>query len=62
MEIANRTRNNFRLALQTLFSFAKSQKYLPTDWNEFESVPVWKTKNEAVEIFTPDVKSTLLNL
>lgn len=60
LNVANRTRNNFRIALQTLFSFAKAQKYLPKDWNEFESVPVWKVKNEAVEIFAPEEMATLL--
>jgi integrase len=60
MEVANRTRNNFRLAVQTFFSFAKSQKYLPKDWNELEAVPVWKAKNDGVEIFTPEELSMLL--
>lgn len=62
MPVANRTRNNFRLAVQTLFSFAKSQKYLPSDWREFESIPVWKNKKEEVEIFTPDEMATLLSV
>ncbi len=60
MEVANRSRNNFRLALQTLFSFAKTRKYLPADWNEMESVPLWKTKENEVEIFTPEEMATLL--
>lgn len=62
LNVANRTRNNFRIALQTLFSFAKAQKYLPKDWNEFESVPVWKVKNDEVEIFTPEELATLLSV
>jgi integrase len=62
LPVANRTRNNFRLAVQTLFSFAKSQKYLPSDWREFESIPVWKNKKEEVEIFTPDEMATLLSV
>ncbi len=60
LDVANRTRNNFRIALQTFFSFAKAQRYLPRNWNEFESVPLWKTKNDEVEIFTPEELSTLL--
>ena len=60
MDIANRTRNNFRLAIQTLFSFAKTQKYLPPDWNELDAVPIWKVKQEEIEIFTPDEMTTLL--
>jgi integrase len=58
--VTNRTRNNFRLCIQTLFSFAKSQVYLAADWNEMESVPVWKTKDDGVEIFTPEEMSLLL--
>ncbi|HWQ92426.1 MAG TPA: hypothetical protein VN673_12195, partial [Clostridia bacterium] len=58
--VTNRTRNNFRLCVQTLFSFAKAQRYLPSDWNEMDSVPVWKVKDEEVEIFTPEEMSILL--
>jgi integrase len=60
--VTNRTRNNFRLCIQTLFSFAKSQRYLPADWSEMESVPVWKVKEEEVEVFTPDEMTLLLAL
>ncbi len=60
MEVANRTRNNFRLAIQTLFAFAKAQKYLPPDWNELEAVPVWKTPAGTVEIFRPQEMSRFL--
>ena len=60
LPIANRTRNNFRMAIQTLFAFAKTQKYLPADWKEFDSIPVWKVKPEAIEIFSPDELNILL--
>ncbi len=58
--VTNRTRNNFRICLQTLFSFAKAQEYLPADWNDMDAVPVWKVKDEEVEIFTPEEMSILL--
>ena len=58
--VTNRTRNNFRLCIQTLFSFAKSQGYLPLDWKDMDSVPLWKVKDEEVEIFTPEEMSILL--
>lgn len=61
MDVSNRTRNNFRLAIQTLFSYGKAQKCLPKDWNEMESVPTWKTKEEAVEIFAPNEMAILLS-
>jgi integrase len=60
--VTNRTRNNFRLCVQTLFSFARAQRYLAADWNEMESVPLWKVKDEEVEIFTPDEMTLLLAL
>jgi integrase len=62
LKVANRSRNNFRLAIQTLLSFAKAQQYLPRDWNEMESVPLWKLKEEEVEIFTPGDLISLLSL
>jgi integrase len=62
MPVANRTRNNCRLAVQTLFAFAKSRKYLPADRNEFESVPLWKIKNKQVKIFNPEELEKLLSL
>ncbi len=58
--VTNRTRNNFRLCIQTLFSYAKAQQYLPTDWNDMDLVPLWKVKDEEVEIFTPEEMSILL--
>ena len=62
LDVANRTRNNFRLAIQTLFSFAKSQGYLPKDWREFDAVPVWKVKAEQIDIFTPAEMDKLLSV
>ncbi len=62
MPVANRTRNNCRLAVQTLFAFAKSRKYLPADWREFDSVPLWKIKSEQVAIFTPEELEQLFSL
>jgi len=58
--VTNRTRNNFRLCIQTLFSYAKAQRYLPADWNEMESIPLWKVKDEEIEIFTPEEMTLLL--
>ena len=62
LNVANRTRNNFRLAIQTLFSFAKSQNYLPKDWREFDSIPVWKVRPEQIDIFRPAEMETLLSV
>jgi hypothetical protein len=62
LNVANRTRNNFRLAIQTLFSFARSQNYLPKDWREFDSIPVWKVRPEQIEIFSPAEMEILLSV
>jgi len=35
---------------------------LPADWNEMDAVPLWKVKEEEVEIFTPDEMTLLLAL
>lgn len=59
-DVSNRTRNNSRISIQTLFSFAIAQKYLPRDWNEMEAVPPWKTVGDEVEIFTPGEIERLL--
>jgi integrase len=59
-KISARSYNNFRLALNTLFHFAKKRKYLPTDWNEFEAVEMMKDNGGAIEIFTPDEITKLL--
>ena len=62
LPVGNRTKNNFRLAVHTLFNFAKTRRYLPKDWEEMDSVPTWKEKAEAVEIFTPEEMTTLFAL
>lgn len=62
MNIGNRTRNNFRIAIQALVSFAKARKYLPKNWDEMEAVPVWKEPVGKIHIFTPDQISTLLSV
>ncbi len=60
--VSNRTRNNFRLGIQTLFAFAKAEKYLPADWNGMEGVPLWKVQDGEVEVFTPEEMRLLLTL
>jgi hypothetical protein len=52
--VTNRTRNNFRLCVQTLFSYAKSQRYLPADWNEMESVTMTEIMTERLRAVAED--------
>jgi len=60
LNLSPRSYNNFRLALITLFEFAKKRKYLSTDWDEFGSVEKMKGNGGAIEIFAPEEISKLL--
>jgi integrase len=51
--VSPRTRNNLRNSVQTLFAFAKSQKYLPKDHDEIDGVTRAKDGAGEIEIFTP---------
>ena len=42
-------------------SSPKKRKYLPTDWNEFDSVDMMRANGGAIEIFTPEEMTKLLN-
>ena len=59
--LSPRTRNNLRTDVQTLFSFAKTRRYLPKDHDEIESVPVMKDRDGAIEVFTPSELVEILN-
>ena len=51
--VSPRTRNNLRTSVQTLFAFAKLQKYLPKDHDEIDAVTRAKDGAGEIEIFTP---------
>lgn len=53
LEVAPRTRNNLRNAVQTLFSYAKARRFLPKDHDELEAVPLAKDRGGEIEVFTP---------
>jgi integrase len=55
-----RNRNNYRLVIQNLYSFAKARRHLPADWNELASVPRAREKPGRIQIFTPLEMRTLL--
>ena len=58
--VSPRTRNNLRNSIQTLFEFAKSQKYLPKDHDEIACVPRLKDNAGEIEIFSPKEMEELL--
>jgi integrase len=60
LEVSGRTRNNIRMSVQTLMSFAKAKRYLPKDHDEMESVPLAKELEGEIEIFTPGEMAELM--
>ena len=58
--VSPRTRNNLRTSVQTLFAFAKAQRYLPKDHDEIESVTRAKDGPGEIEIFTPKQMAEIL--
>jgi integrase len=59
--LSDRSRNNFRLSVGTLFEFAKSRKYLPTDWNGMAVVERVEDEDDGeVTTYTPDELRTFL--
>ena len=58
--VSPRTRNNLRASVQTLFAFAKAQRYLPKDHDEMDSVLVAKNAVSEIEIFTPKEMAEIL--
>jgi integrase len=61
LNVAPRTRNNFRCGIGTLFSFAQSRGYLPKGETEFDSVSKAKGKTGTIQIFTPAQMKKLLH-
>ena len=58
--VAPRTRNNLHASVQTLFAFAKTQRYLPKDHDEIEAVMLAKIAVSEIEIFTPKEMAEIL--
>lgn len=62
LKVADRTRNNYRRLVSTLFSFAKTtRKYLPFDHDEMSSVHKSEETPGEIEIFTPGEMSAILS-
>jgi integrase len=61
LKVAGRTRNNYRLLIQTLMKFAKARKYVPFDHDEMESVSYAAQEEGEIEIFTPSEIADILN-
>lgn len=53
LKLSDRSRDNFRLAIGTLFEFAKSRRYVPTDWNGMTYVERIGNDEGEITIFTP---------
>ena len=53
LKLSPRSKNNFFLAIRTLFRFAVSKKYLPKDFDELKEIELHSQLNEPIEVFTP---------
>ena len=62
LQVAARTRNNYRSKLVALFSFAQTQGYLPKNTDTApQALTKAKDQGGAIEIFTPEQMQTLLH-
>jgi integrase len=59
-KLSGRSVNNFRLAINTLFEFAKGRGYLPKDYDELMSIEAVDEVEGEIEIFTPSEMFKLL--
>ncbi len=58
--LTGRSRNNYRVALLALISFAKDRAYLPRDWSQMADVTRAPQKVQEIKIFTPEQLTALL--
>ncbi|EEF63304.1 tyrosine-type recombinase/integrase [Pedosphaera parvula] len=54
MDLAPRSRNNFRATIVSFFKWAKRKKYLPLDWDEVSGIEVIEDGEGEIKIFTPE--------
>jgi integrase len=60
LKVGPRTRNNLRNSVQALFNFAISRRYLPTDHDELNAVPLARDGDGEIEIYSPEEMAELL--
>jgi len=60
LAVSGRTRNNLRCSVNTLFAYAKAQKYLGKDHDELAAVGRAKDRGGEIEIFTPSELTEIL--
>ncbi len=54
LDVSGRTRNNYRMAIISLFRFAVAQSYIPKDHLDADKIASAKKRTGAIEIFTPN--------
>ncbi len=52
LKLAPRTKNNYRMAISNLFSFARLRKYVPQNYDPLQFVPVFKEPHKPVDILS----------
>ncbi len=60
LKVGPRARNNLRNSVQSLFNFAISRRYLPTDHDELSAVPLARDGGGEIEIYSPQEMADLL--
>jgi integrase len=55
LKLSDRSRNNFRLSIGTLFEFAREKKYIPRDWDGMDTVKKINGDDDGeIVIFKPE--------
>lgn len=60
LDVAPRTKNNYRIALSALVTYAKEKNFLDRSWSEMELVKREKEKPCQIKIYTPEQITSLL--
>jgi integrase len=60
LDVSGRTRNNYRMAIISLFKFAVAQGYIPKDHLDSDKIASAKKRTGAIEIFSPNQIAALL--
>jgi integrase len=61
LNVAGRTKNNYRLLITTLMNYAKARKYIAFDHDEMKAVSYAAEDEGEIEIFKPSEMADILN-
>lgn len=61
LKVEARTHNNYRSSIVTLVNHAKTQGWVPKDWDQADAIPTVEEGDKPVKIYTPAELSALLS-